>query len=419
MAMDKNKLISYCHKVIEVSIYGLVFFMPISKAFIEIFITIMLMAWVISKIVKKEKLSRLFYPTYLNLPILLYILAVIASTFFSSNFNISFRHLVFKTLEYLMLFFIVVEAVDKRILRNVLIIIVFSAGLLSIDGIFQYFAKWDFLRQRNIVVPVRINASFAIANDFSAYIVTVLPLVTGISFVKFKRRWIKMPVITICIMLFICLILSATRSAWLSVLSVIPFAMLLRHKRFALFILLLILPSVFFLTLFSNSNNDRVINILSVNETGTYTHRRYLLQIGLNMFKDKPLLGQGLGTFMYNFRKFQPGDYLDSWGICYAHNCFLQILAETGITGFLTFILIITVLFFVTYKKIRKIKEGHFYYNISSGFLIGIFAYLIDSFFDTNLYSLQLAVLFWMMVALTAAISKIIETESTDITLSN
>lgn len=409
--MDRDKIINYCNRVIEISIYAVIFFMPISKALIESFLGLMMFAWVIKKIIGKAKPAEILYPNYLNIPILLYILVCAVSSFLSTNPSISFKHLFSKTLEYFLFFFIVVETIDKRILKNVLIVFVFSAGLLGVDGIFQYFTKWDFLRHHIPVIPMRINASFSTPNDFASYIVTILPLVASLSFLKFKRFWEKTAVTIVTAMLFICLIFSATRSVWLALLLVIPFTILLKHKRLTLLILLLIIITLSFFPMLSEVSQDRIKNFFNINfnETTSDMHRRFLWQIGLDMFKEKPLFGQGLGTFMYNFEKFKPPEYPRNWEISYAHNCFLQIASETGITGLLTFILIITLIFFVSYKNIRRISQNHFYYNTLSGLLIGLFAYLVNSFFDTNLYSLQLSVLFWLIVALIVSIDKIIK----------
>lgn len=408
--MDRARIINYCRKAIELSIYVVIISIPISKALIESFLGLMIFAWLISKIAQKAKLNEIFCPTYLNIPILLYMSVCIISVFLSTNPDISLKHLISKTAEYILFFFIVVETLDKRILKNALIITVFSAGIIGIDGIFQYFSKWDFIRHRTPVIPFRINASFNTPNDFASYIATILPLVASISFFKVKKPWKKAAVIIVAAILFICLILSASRSVWFAILLAIPFALLLRNKKLATFILLLIIISLIFSPLLSDISRDRIKNFFNFSGGNSDRHRGFLWQISFNMFKERPLLGQGLGTFMYNFQRFQPDEYPYNWGICYAHNCFLQIAAETGIMGLLTFVWILALLFFVSYRNIRRIKDTYFY-NTLSGLLIGLFAYLINSFFDTNLYSLPLTVLFWFVVALIVSINKIIKGE--------
>ncbi|MBL7198377.1 MAG: hypothetical protein ISS47_09810 [Candidatus Omnitrophica bacterium] len=89
----------------------------------------------------------------------------------------------------------------------------------------------------------------------------------------------------------------------------------------------------------------------------------------------------------------------------YAHNCYLQMLAEIGIIGLASFLWIIGRLFKSSIRSFKKSRD-----LLLLGLLAGIIAFLVHSFFDTNLYSLQLSVLFWAMLGLTVArieISKI------------
>lgn len=409
--MNKERIIRYCDKSIELSLYAVAFFIPISTAFIEIFIGLAIVAWLIKKIITKAHLKTLFYRTPLNIPILLYVLACLVSSFFSSNQVISFKHLIFKTVEYLLLFYIVAETLDKKILRNVLIALVFSVGLVGIDGISQYFTHFDFLRHRNQVIAGRINGPFGTPNDFSNYIVSLLPIVASLSFLKFRKLWIKSVLIIVSLILGICLIFSATRSAWTAFLLAIPFAAIFGNKK--LFILGLLVIAIVFSTLLliPNTEQRRIIPLFYFNEATQVSQRPFLWRMSWNMFLDRPILGQGLGTFMHNFERFKPHNYPENWGISYAHNCFLQMASETGVLGLLTFISIIAVLFFNAFKLLRRKKEDTFYYYVLSGLLTGICTYLVSSFFDTNLYSLPLTVLFWLMVGLTVGVTKIITLE--------
>jgi len=127
---------------------------------------------------------------------------------------------------------------------------------------------------------------------------------------------------------------------------------------------------------------------------------RFLIwKTGWKMFLDRPLFGHGLNTFMSVFEKYKPASY--EW-IVYAHNCFLQIAAETGIIGLLVF------LWFCVSVSIRGISKftgtsDKFLKAAAIGAVACIITTLVNSFFDTNLYSLPLAVLFWSMCGLAVA----------------
>ena len=61
------------------------------------------------------------------------------------------------------------------------------------------------------------------------------------------------------------------------------------------------------------------------------------------MFLSRPWIGVGLGTFMFNFRKFI---VFYRYGTPYAHNCYLQLISEIGIIGLSAFLLILGLFFF-------------------------------------------------------------------------
>lgn len=109
---------------------------------------------------------------------------------------------------------------------------------------------------------------------------------------------------------------------------------------------------------------------------------------------------------MGNFVKFGKDYYFLKEGIIpYAHNCYLQIAAETGIVGLLSFLLLIGTFFISTIKNLAKIKD-RFSHAVLSAISAGIIVTLVHSVVDTNLYSLQLSVLFWVMLGVNAAIIK-------------
>jgi len=408
MSVDKARVIKYCDRAIEISLCVVVFYIPISNALIESFAGFAIAAWLIKKSISRAFWSQLFPRNFLSLPIAIYAAAMLVSVFFSSAPVISIRHFVFKTTEYLLLFFIASQIRDPRALRNILIAFVFSVCLVSIDGIQQYFSGFDFLRHRTKVIAERINGSFTTPNDFANYLVAILPLVAALSFIKFKRKWLRLFLGGLSIALVLCLVLSATRAAWIAVALVLPMALLFRQWKLFLSGVLVLGLIAYLMPHLSQFAEFRITHFLSAHESG-YFHRGLLWKMAVDMLAQKPLFGQGLGTFMFNFEKFKPANYPPTWEISYAHNCFLQMAAETGMFGLLTFVAAVSTLFYTALSRARSMARNNLYYIIS-GLWLGIFAYLVDSFFDTGLYSLPLAVLFWLMMGLAVAALKMAET---------
>jgi len=103
-------------------------------------------------------------------------------------------------------------------------------------------------------------------------------------------------------------------------------------------------------------------------------------------------------------------NYLDGsiFGISYAHNCYLQIAAETGIFSLIAFLWSIWVLIASSLKDAGRRKEG-FVKAVQLGLLAGLVAYLLQSAVETNLYALQLAILFYYFLGLVVSIQRVEE----------
>lgn len=75
---------------------------------------------------------------------------------------------------------------------------------------------------------------------------------------------------------------------------------------------------------------------------------------GVNLFKQSPLLGHGLGSTEHLLATVQPF-YYES---LYIHNCLIQVLDEMGIAGFVVFLLLLFGSLFVLIQGRRKVPDS-------------------------------------------------------------
>lgn len=394
MRIDKNRVNSLCDKIIEYSLYTLVLFLPASKAIVEICATLAFFAW----LVKNTNNYTFRLPkTELNIPLFFFIaLSILSVTVTTQQPDISARTFFRKTMEYVIIFFIMAETINTRKrLTNILIVILTSSFIVGLDGIFQQFTKVDFLRRFPLYAG-KVTSTFQFSNDLASYLITILPIPISLVIHKSTDKKSRLSLILLSAILVVCLLFTRTRGAWLGFILGVFFVSAFNGKKaFFMAVVLLI-----FLALFSPpAVKNQIKSFASLNTDVSTGDRVIIWGTAWRMFKDRPFFGHGLGTFMSVFGKYRPPDYGE---IVYAHNCYLQMAAEIGIFGLLIFMWFVFRLFQRAIFKLVK-TEDRFVKAAFLGVIGGILAYLVHSVVDTNLYSLPLAVLFWAMAGLAAA----------------
>lgn len=402
----KEKIIRLSEKTAFASLCLMIFFATFSKAAAESFFGIAFLAFVVKMFLngKREKYALFFNKS--NLPLSIFILANIFSLINSGPFlTKSLQALFFKWLEYIAIYFIVVDTANTQKRTNIiLVVLLFSLGMIGVDGIFQRITGIDFLRFKGLAMVQQnqipaITASFNFYNDLAGYLLIVLPLL--ICLYLFKRpvsKLIRIVFLGEMILIILCLLLTFSRGGWFGFLIALIFMLIFSPKgKLSIFVLILLFASIISFPLISRG---RVL--ITFADYGD-AQRFRLWRNTIAMIKDNPVLGKGVGTFMDNLPKYD----IDP-GAQYAHNCFLQIWAEAGFFALWGFLWFVALLFYNGLKVIRG--KGNF---MLLGILTGIFGFLVHSFFDTHLYSLQLSILFWFMAGYAVAITRF-EVKDTD-----
>jgi len=384
----KERIVNIADKIVEYSLYGLIFFIPISNAAIEIFACLAIAAFITKKILKPDfEFLRSRENIFLSIFALLSVLSLFNSGVYIHK---SLRALFSKWFELIMIFLVVQDTLNSRKrIRNVIIILLSIAGLLGIDGLVQKILGVEFLRLRDDNL-LGITASFNHYNDFGTYLVCVLPIAICSIFSNVKIK-IKLILAGLGILLATCLLFTFSRGAWLAFIGSF-IAILILSRKFKvtvpiifLFIIILIIFTPF-----------RERTLFTFENTGD-ADRLLIWRVSATIMKENPFLGKGVNTFMDYF-----GQYYPRRNATYAHNCYLQMWAETGIFALLSFLIFLIILL---KKSIRSFRANNDYLLL--GLISAIFGFLIYSFFDTPLYSLQLSCLFWYLLGITKKLSSL------------
>ncbi len=387
----KDKIISIVNKAAVFFFGVLVFFLPISGATIETCFGFILLCFLIRFAIERPsgKDIRAFFNNRVNLALLIFYLCI-GFSFFSSGdlLGKSLRAWVSKWGEGVALFYLAQIFLNKQKVKYLIYVFLASAFLVSVDGIYQYIVGIDFLRGFELKGAndfLGVTASFSHFNNFSTYL-SVIFLLSCSVLLRIKKSWVRFGVYVLFLLLVINIFLVNSRAGLLSLsIGLIVFAFLFPGRRikfgFLFFLLICLVAGISIPFL-----RENILELIERADGGRFG----IWKGAVLMFKDYPLNGRGLGLFM---------NHITDYGLqpLYAHNCYLQILAETGLLGFVSFLWFLGLVFGRSIKMIIKKFDILLLGTISASS-----AFCVQMFFDTQLYSLKLSILFWLLISFVA-----------------
>ena len=389
----KDKTLRILDYIIEYSLYFLIFFLPISKAPLQVFSGIAFVAFIIKKILMPD---FRFLKTPLHYCLFVFVFFSLLSLFNAGPLiDKALTAFFLKWMKYIGIFLFFEDTfLTRKRIRNVLIILFVSSALVGIDGLVQKFSGVDFIRGWKLipVIPPAygVNASFNHYNDFGAYLIVILPLVIALSISGRLNKISFIALIGLEILLSVCLMFTFSRGAWLGFVLTMCFMLILSSRNMARKMVFLI-PFFIGMLVLVPGLWDRLIFTFTPRGDAD---RIKVWHTAFLMIKESPFLGKGVGLFMDNFSR------LSDLNTQYTHNCYLQIWAETGIFALLGFLGFIGVLLV---NGIKAFKSNQNFLLL--GLVCGLFGFLVHSFFDTQLYSIQTSMLFWSMAGILSVLS--------------
>ena len=287
--------------------------------------------------------------------------------------------------------------IDSKFIKYFFYCILICFSVLILDGYYQYFVGHNILGFKSPNLS-RVSSFFNDEMILGSYLSRIWPLFFGISILLFNLKNKLFLLFTVIFILSEVLIfLSGDRTAFfyinLSAVFVILFSSKLKKLRFFTLILsiLLILILSFFNPAAKNRIFDKTLVQMNLTENATQENKQKNLEkkiyifsqthdeiyfSALAMFLDNKALGVGVK----NFRNFCSDEkYKKTKLSCstHPHNFYIQMLAETGIFGFL--FLITTLVYFCKYilkHVILKYKGKKYFNDFEICILSGIAIYL-------------------------------------------
>ena len=273
---------------------------------------------------------------------LIWCILIFISSLFSNNILLSFESSLFYfRFIFFSLFIFFYLKYKKNQTFEVLLLIIIS--ILLIDASFQYFSGVNLLGD---VSPSdkQITSLFGYKRVLGSYLSRFSPILIIIAIQSYKNNnYIFYSSILVYIYSFFGVIISGERSSILYYLFVFSFIFLIVNIKIKYkIIFILIISFLVSLLLFNNEKlKDRIIDVTikqySKDNSFTLTNTLHynFFQSSIILIKNNPILGIG----PKNFRVECKTTNITNGCSTHPHNTYLQILTETGLIGFLPFVI--------------------------------------------------------------------------------
>lgn len=398
-------------KTTEGILYWCVILLPFSIAIapapMNVFMGFSIAAFLLKKLLKKE---GLFKSDSSNIPLLLFFIITCLSAINSVNLYDTIRGGIFRLAQYILIFYIVKDEVkDKAHLNKILFALILGAVLASSNGIFQVLTGRDFIRGYQPILNIgllRATAGFKDANILGIYLSAIVPIILGLGFYYFKGVK-KVFLFLISLLVLAAIALTYSRPTLLAVYVVLLFFGLARKSKVVLSLLLIFTLASPFLLPKSVKNWAREVEYnplrFMCNDDRIAVYRN-----SLRMIKAHPLIGVGANTFMKSYKRYK--EFPEYRGIITldemkAHNNYLHMAGEIGLTGLAIFFWFLYWLFKESKNIYRSISDS--YLKIVSLSLIAcLIAFLVNGLTESSLYYSVVAVMFWYSAGLSLALKK-------------
>lgn len=382
----------------ENSVYLTAFFLPISMPLMAVCLFLGWGCWLAEAYRTKDfTFRRTKFDRWV------WIFAVLAgiSVVQSSNLTYSILNYLILFLHYVGFYHLVVQQIRslddiRRLVWTVLgaaIIVVgygFVQAIMATDVQSQAWVDSDQFAD----LKFRVYSTLENPNLLAGFIVMMNSFLLGFAY-KIKDRRIRLALLILFAIFAVCLGLTYSRGAWLSLLAVMVAGSISYGRNSWWFVILIPLVCFFF----SDTFAERIMSVFHPVDTSA-SLRMALWESTLAMIRDYPITGIGWGAYLWTYPAYDFFIQNPDVKIYHAHNMYLHLMAEVGIPAFLVFMAIIG----QTLRqavRIAKRSTDKWAAGLAMGIIAAMLSLLVNGMTDHILFNIQLSMFFWLMVAIT------------------
>lgn len=289
------------------------------------------------------------------------------------------------------------------------LILVFTAIPINLVGIFEYAWKMsspsdqltrlpllDWLYIGDLNIP-RAYSLFDYPNTLASYLVMILGLNLGLVFLKpqssslSQSLWCRLGLGINLLLTVVCLFCSGSRNGYLvaMILLLISFFVIGTNRWVRS------LGLAGFAIIVTTTLRFGMAGRTPSWEWFTTDPRVHVWGLALQMIRDRPLLGQGLG----NYKLLYDGEVPLYDYIAHAHNFWLSVAAEAGLPAMIIFTIAIGIIWYRGLKALWTIRKYPNHYFLLMSYHLCFLSMTIFSIFDITLTEARVNLVAWLSLS--------------------
>lgn len=341
--------------------------------------------------------TKLFYP------FIALLLWMLFSFLFSPVKTAGFEA-ISTTLIYILFYYILIHLVQSRKQQRFIVYLLIGISLLlSIIGLLKLggitFPWWEYeeLNKKNF-----LTSTYGNHNHIAGYLEMIIPLILALFLTRSRKGVIFVCLLLIAFVVIGSHVLTLSRGGWVAMFSSLVFmsAMLLSLKKYNRKKLLLIgngvVLGLFLFVLAGTNMLERALTLTEADTVVSLNGRSFVWEGTYAMIGEGIFVGSGPGSYSTIITQYLPSGI--SSRFFYAHNEYLQLIAELGLP-------IILIMIWGLFHLIKEVQQkfrssSRQTWGVTLGAITGVVAILFHSCVDFNLHIHANSVLFATLIAL-------------------
>jgi putative inorganic carbon (hco3(-)) transporter len=352
-----------------------------------------------------------------SMALLFYLAWMLVTTLTSSMLLVSLKYLLVRLWFIVVFYFLGIRIFSKKGNITLFLWCYMAALLLVVIYTLYRHSGYGFASQ---VVPGWVVRPFY--NDHTAYgaaLAMFIPVLAVFAFRGKISRIRRCLALSLLGVFLVALFFSYSRAAWLSIVAALAIWTIIRLKipvstlfAFSLIALVLILVLRRDIVRVMEQNRqdssanftEHVRSITNITSDASNLERINRWKSAIRMFRERPLLGWGPGTYMFQYAPFQYSydrtiisTNLSDGGD--AHSEYISPLAESGLPGMLSFLLVVFFTLLTGFRLLGRLKKRNERLMVT-GILLGLITYMVHGGLNNFLHTDKAAVPFWGFIAI-------------------